>query len=510
VLLAVSLGACTNSRRISHREDTLVIAIDSSPTNLDPRIGIDKASENFHHLMFNGLLRKDEHDRMVPDLALSYERINPLLYRFRLRSGVSFHNGKRLSAADVVFTFNSILRGEVSTTRRAALESVESVTAVAPDLVEIRLKERFNSLPINLSVGIIPAGSPPDFAQNPIGTGPYRLIDFQPDSMARFSAFPHYFEGPPKLDFLVLRVIPDSTTRALELKRGSVDLVLGAGAVPPDYFEALKKDADLKTATGTGNNYAYIGMNLRDPLLEDRRVRQAIGYAIDRNAIIHSLMHGTALPATGILAPYHWCYEPDVLHLSYDRERSKKLLDQAGYGDPDGDGPAMRFTIEYKTTTSEFRRLVATVIQSQLQRVGIGVDVRSYEWGTFFSDINRGNFQLCMLLWVGESDPDILREVFSSAGMRNRGKYHDLSVDQWLSLAKTAETEEQQKRYYSLVQKKVAEDCPYISLWYESAMAVMRKELAGLRLTPDSDFRVLKDVYWTNQEDSKTQRITKK
>ncbi len=115
-----------------------------------------------------------------------------------------------------------------------------------------------------------------------------------------------------------------------------------------------------------------------------------------------------------------------------------------------------------------------------------------------------------MLLWVGESDPDILREVFSSAGMRNRGKYHDLSVDQWLSLAKTAETEEQQKRYYSLVQKKVAEDCPYISLWYESAMAVMRKELAGLRLTPDSDFRVLKDVYWTNQEDSKTQRITKK
>ena len=496
-MVVVCLGAaCGNSRRIRHRPGTLVIAIDSSPTNLDPRIGIDKASENFHHLLFNGLLRKDEHDRMVPDLALSYERVDPLLYRFRLRSDVFFHNGKKLTAADVVFTFNSILRGEVSSTRKAALQSVESVTAPAPGIVEIRLHERFNSLPINLSVGIIPAGSPADFARHPIGTGPYRLVDFQPDSIARFTAFSRYFEGAPRLAFLELRVIPDSTTRALELKRGSVDLVLGAGAVPPDYFEALKMDGDLKTAMGTGNNYAYIGMNLRDPLLADRRVRQAIGYAINRQAIIQSLMHGTALPASGILAPHHWCYEMHVLQLSYDADRAKMLLEQAGYHDPDGDGPEVRFSIEYKTTTSEFRRLVATVIQSDLRKVGIGVNVRSYEWGTFFSDINRGNFQLCMLLWVGESDPDILREVFSSKGMRNRGKYRDASVDRWLSLAKIAETEEEQKRYYSLVQKKVAEDCPYISLWYESAMAVMRKELAGLRLTPDSDFRVLKDVYW--------------
>ena len=149
-----------------------------------------------------------------------------------------------------------------------------------------------------------------------------------------------------------------------------------------------------------------------------------------------------------------------------------------------------------KLSTIEFRRTVATAVQSDLEAVGIGVNIRSYEWATFFSDINKGNFQLCMLMWVGESDPDILRNVFSTTGSRNRGKYSDPQVDDWVQKAKTAPTEDLQRYYYSLVQKRVAQDCPYISLWYESTFAVMRKEMKGMQLTPDSDWRVLKDVYW--------------
>ncbi len=494
--ILVSPVACTQGKRVPHRTDTLVLAAESSPTDLDPRIGIDKASENFCHLLYNGLLKKDEHDRMIPDLADSWEKVTPLLYRFHLRKGVRFHDGTLLDAADVVFTFNTILNGTVHTSKKAALESVVSVTAVSADVVEIHLREPFNGLLVNLTLGIIPDRTDVSFAERPVGTGPYRMLEFERDSGATLEAFRDYFEGVPKVRFLQIKIIPDATTRALEMKKGSIDLILGTGGVPPDYLQVLASDPELRVVTRPGNNYYYVGINLRDPLLADRKVRRAIGAAINRPSIIRSLFHGEAVPATGILAPHHWSYEPNVLRVSYDPNSASRLLDQAGYPDRDGDGPGTRFDLTLKLTTIEFRRTVAAAVQSDLKAVGIGLNIRSYEWATFFSDINRGNFQLCMLMWVGESDPDILRNVFSTNGSRNRGKYSDPKVDEWVQKAKTAPTEELQRQYYSLVQKQVAEDCPYISLWYESTFAVMRKELQGMQLTPDSDWRVLKDVHW--------------
>ena len=475
--------------------DTLVVGAERSPTSLDPRIGIDLPSENIHRLLFNGLLKKDEHGRMVPDLAQSYEQPDPLTYRFHLRHGVLFQNGKPLDASDVAYTYNTILNGPIITTKKAPLEKVESVNAVSPDTVEIHLKQPFNRLLIELNIGIVPNGAPPDFAAHPIGTGPYTLAAYQQDAFAKLEAFPRSFEGGPRIPHLLIRFIPDATTRALELRKGSIDLVILD--IPPDTFDVLRRDTSLKTMTAPGDRYVYLGFNLRDPILSRKAVRQAIGYAIDRKPLIESLLHGRAEPAAALLPPYNWAYEKDVLQLSYDPDRAKRLLDRAGFPDPDGDGPAMRFQLTFKNTTNELWRVISTVIQKDLAAVGIGVNVRSYEWGTFFSDVNHGNFQMYLLQWVGESDPDIFRSIFETTGSRNRGKYSDPDVDRWVAQAGVEPTEEGQKRLYSLIQKKVAEDCPYISLWYESNVAVMRKELDGLRLTPNADYRALKDVYWT-------------
>jgi peptide/nickel transport system substrate-binding protein len=291
-------------------------------------------------------------------------------------------------------------------------------------------------------------------------------------------------------------MISDATTRALELQKGSLDLVMGPAIVPPDHYAVLKKEIHLRTSVSTGNNYAYLGFNMKDPILKNRQVRQAIGYAIDRKEIIQNLYHGAAELATGLLAPHHWSYEPRVSVFAHNPEKAKALLDQAGYRDPDGDGPDKRFWLTYKTSTNEMRRMLASVFQNQLEKVGIGVKVRSYEFGTFFSDINRGNFQMYMLMWIGESDPDIYRNIFATTGTRNRGKYSDRDLDEWVERARIAETEEEQRQFYSLIQKKVAEDCPYISLWYESNVAILRKELKGFELTPDADVRVLTNVYW--------------
>lgn len=499
LLVCVILTACSSTKRQSHQPDTLIIAIDQTPVNLDPRIGIDKSSDDFHHLVFNGLLKKNENERMVPDVAKSWERVTPTLYRFVLHDGVHFHDGRILRPQDVVFTYRSILSGQVLSTKKATLDSISDIRAVGKNVVEVELKQPFNGLLYNMNIGIIPENSPANFAQNPIGTGPYRLLSFRSDGDAQLQAFPGYFESLPKIRNLKIRIIPDATTRALELRKGSIDLVLGPSAVPPDYFRVMRNDRELKTLTRTGNNYAYIGFNLTDPLLKNRDVRQAISYAIQREQMMQSLFFGTATLATGLLPPHNWAYEGNVLTIHFNRDKAMELLDRAGLKDPDGDGPQMRFSMTLKTSTSEFRRIVATVVQRNLAAIGIDLKIRSYEFGTYFSDINRGNFQMCMLMWVGESDPDIFSTAFSTSGARNRGKYSNSDVDKWIETARIADSEQEQIKFYSLIQKQIAEDAPYVSLWYEPNICIMRRELQGMKLTPDSDFRVLKDVYWTDR-----------
>src|SRR5262245_36422172 len=171
LLICAILTGCSTDKRQPHQADTLTIAIDQTPVNLDPRIGIDKASDDFHHLLFNGLLKKNENDRMVPDLAQSYERVNPTLYRFVLREGIHFHNGRLLQPEDVVFTYRSILSAEVMSTKKATLDVISGIRAIGKNVVEVQLKQPFNGWLYNMNIGIIPENSAANFAQNPIGTG---------------------------------------------------------------------------------------------------------------------------------------------------------------------------------------------------------------------------------------------------------------------------------------------------------------------------------------------------
>jgi peptide/nickel transport system substrate-binding protein len=289
-------------------------------------------------------------------------------------------------------------------------------------------------------------------------------------------------------------VIPDETMRSLELRKGSVDLIVND--VSPDIAHRL--GGELRMAQAPGVDYNYIGFNLRDRALSDRRVRHAIGYAIDRRAIVDYLRRGLATPAVGVLAPMAWAFEPDVHQFTLDPARARTLLDEAGYRDPDGDGPQPRLRLTLKTSTDEFFRLQATIIQQDLRKVGIEVDVRSYEFATFYADVLAGNFQMFTLQWVGVTDPDMLRRVFHSEQVPpngfNRGYYQNPAVDRLIELASGAQTDEERRKYYSAAQKLVAEDAPYISLWYKTHVAVMQPDITGLRLGPQADLLPLKDV----------------
>jgi len=491
-LLAVACGAPP-----APDPGTIRVAIVSSPNNLDPRVGTDEVSQRVHQLIYDQLLRIDDHLRVVPGLATGWTQPEPTRYVVALRHGVRFHDGHELTSADVAYTFNSILDPAFVSPRKGAYRLLQSVNAVDRYAVEFRLSEPFGSFPVNLVMPIVPAGAGANLKQHPIGTGPYRFVRHLVDDRVELDRFDGYYEGPARNEHLVLRVVPDDMMRGLELRQGSTDLVVNDLA--PDLVHQLAASDKLQVITAPGTDYAYMGINLRDPVLKDRRVRQALAYAVDRKAIVDYLRRGLAEPAVGILPPMSWMFDKDVEQFPVDPPHAAALLDEAGYRPtgPDHRGPRLSLTL--KVSSTEFNRLQSTVIQDGLSRAGIALEVRTYEFATLYADVLKGNFQLFTLQWVGVSDPDMLRRAFHSKQMPptgfNRGFYSNPEVDGLLDRA-TRETDDRTRGdLYSQVQRIVASDVPYVSLWYKTNVIVARPSLRGIQLGPAADFRLLRLVW---------------
>jgi len=493
VCLAVT-SACGKADATAN-DDVLRVIIMASPVNFDPRAGTDQGSQRVHQLVYDHLMNIGDDLRIVPGLAARLDNPDPLTYIAHLRSGVKFHDGHELTAKDVVYTFSSFLDPEFISPRKGAYAMVKSITALDDHTVEFKLKEPFGSFPIQLVMHVVPADGGPSLREFPIGTGPYRFVRYAVDDQVELSAFEGYWDGLPQNAGVILRIIPDDTMRGLELKKGSADLTIND--VPPDIAYQLERDG-LTITEAQGVDYTYMGLNMRDPVLADKRVRHAIGYAVNRQAIVDYLRRGLAQPAVGVLSPVAWAFEPHVHQFTHDIARAKRLLDEAGYPDPDGDGPQPRLRLSLKTSTDEFYRLQAAVLQQDLRLAGIDVDVRSYEFATFYADVLTGNVQMYTLQWVGVTDPDMLRRLYHSAQVPpvgfNRIYYKNPEVDRLIDLATTAASDEERRKYYSEAQKVVAEDAPYISLWYKTNIAVTRSNITGMKLSPQAGLWSLKDV----------------
>ena len=478
----------------------IVVGMTNSALDMDPRVAADEASQKVHQLLYNTLVRIDENLRIVPDLAETFEQKDPLTYVATLRRGVRFHNGRELTAADVLYTFRSLIdpnfRG-----RTGAYRLLGAVDALDDYTVKFTLKEPFASFPINLVMGIVQDGSGAANSRQPIGTGPYRLMSFVPDDRVELAPFDGHYRGRPKNDGLVLKVVPDDTMRGLELRKGTVDLVVND--IAPDIVAQLQKEGRLTVITAPGTDYAYMGMNLRDPILSNRDVRMAIGYAIDREAIVRHLRRGLATVAVGIVPPMSWAFEGRAFDFRHDPAEARRLLDAAGFPDPDGAGPEPRFALTIRTSTSETYRVQAAVIQHDLAQVGIRLEVRSTELPTLLGDAARGNFQLYTLQFVGVTDPDMLRRVYHSkqqppAGL-NRVFYRNAEVDALIEQAALPATDDARRALYGRAQQIIAEDAPYIPLWYRTNVAVCQPDIVGVTLSAIADFAFLKDVYRERQ-----------
>ena len=477
----------------------LTVGLEANPTHLDPRFSLDVASARVTQLVFNGLLRKDRRSQIVPDLALRWEHPEPTIYVFHLRQDVQFHNGQPFTSADVAYTFRSILDSTLGSPKLGSYQVIQEIETPDPQTVVFHLKEPFAPFLAQMVAPIVPHQAGKEiahFREHPIGTGPFQFEDFRSDERVELSAYAEYHEGRPKLDRVVYRIIPDGTVRRLELERGGLDLVVNA--LLPESLERLATRPHLKIERAPGTNFTYLGFNLQDPILSRPKVRLAFAHAIDRAAIIQHVLKGLARPARSLLAETHWAHAGDVATYPYDPDRARQLLDEAGLQDPDGPGPEPRFRLVFKTSQNEVRRQVAEVIQAQLQQLGVEVQIRSFEWGTFFSDIRSGNFQIFALTWVGVLDPDIYHYIFHSSSVppsgANRGRYLNPEMDRLLEEGRRLLDLQARKGIYDQVQQILAQDLPYLSLWHSTHVAVMRKEVQGFELYPDESMRTLKEV----------------
>jgi len=496
-LAIAASGACI--RRPVENPNIIVMGMTSGPNNLDGRIGSDDTSQKIGQLIYSSLVTLDDHLRVVPQLAERIESPDPKTWVITVRQGVKFHDGHELTSADVAYTFRSLLAPEFVSPIKGAFRMVQSVDVRDRYTVVFTLKEPFLTFPGNLVIPpVVPDGAGPEFRDHPIGTGPYKFVRHLVDDRLELAAFDDYYGGRPANDGLILRFVPDDIMRGLELRKGTMDLVIND--IAPDIVHQLEQAPTLQTVQSAGTDYQYIGLNLRDPILKDVRVRQALAYAIDYQAIIEYLRRGLAYPAVGIIPPVAWAFEPDVFRFSHDPAHARRLLDEAGFPDPDGDGPATRFTLSLKVSNIEFNRLQSAVIQQNFRAVGVGLDVRMYEFATLYADVLQGNFQLYFLQWTGgyAADPDILRRAFHSQQIPpsgfNRGYFSNPQVDELIDHATASTDEGARMRLFGEVQKILAKEVPYISLWDKTNFAVAQRTLTGIRLRPAADLLFLKDV----------------
>lgn len=495
LLLAATLLSGCAKHAATDTSATVQFLIESMPANLDPRIGTDAQSEHLDGLLFDSLVARDAHMNLIPSLAERWETPDPRTYIFHLRRGVRFHDGRVLTSADVKFTFDSLRSGAISSPKRGAYLAVASIGAPDDATVVFHLQEPDSSFLWNLAqpgIGIVPAGSGPEVALHPIGTGPFRFVSMVPDEEIVLERNPDYFGGAPKIARVRFRVVPEAIVRALELRKGTAD-VGGVNSLAPDMVAALAAQPGIAVEDQPGTQVAYIAFNFEDTVLSHRKVRRALAYATDRDTLVRYLLRGQARLAYSLLPPNHWAYEPDVKQYPYDPRRANRLLDAAGFPrGPDG----VRFHLTLKTSTEESTRVLGEALANQWRRAGVALDLHSLETATFYADISRGSFQLYTLRWVGaNNDPDIYSYAFSSRRMppdgANRGHYRNPSLDALLDQQRAEMDLEKRKALLSQIQKIVAEDEPYIVLWYADNVCVHRTSLRDVVLSPDGSYDFL-------------------
>ena len=519
-LLALLLVVTLVSGGCRRRSNAFVIALGDNVRTIDP-IGspsVDAASERVRTLMFNSLVKKDDKFDYVGELASDIKRSDDgLVFTFALRDGVKFHDGRTLSSADVKYTldllFSSNFAKSASFYEGSGAEKKSLIKSVeAPDAktVVVTLTKPWVGLLSNLvPVPMIPKDSYESQKTHPLGTGPFVFGNYDSaQQVVDLTAFPDYFEGPSKIQSIRVRVISDMNALQAELLAGRVDIAPLPTSLSPDAVKRLSENPNLNVHQFSGSNVNLLTINTASAPLDNVKVRQAIAYAIDREGMIKNLLLGYGKIAHSIIPEESWSYTAGQTY-SYDPAMSKKLLDEAGFKDPDGDGPQMRFPkpIVYKVSgSSAAGRNYAGVIQNYLKVVGIQMEIVTPEQNTFFDELRRGNFQIAYSQWVGgNQDPIFYKDLFATSEIptetrasRNRSRYSNKELDALLEEAVNTFDRQKARDLYARIQAIVSRDLPVFPLWYQANIVIARKNVDNIHVNASGDWSFVRNLTITN------------
>ena len=481
--------------------DILVEGSIGDASNLIPVLATDNASHSISGLIFNGLVKYDRDLNIVGDLAESWDiSKDGLVITFHLRKGIRWHDGQPFTAEDVLFTYRLTIDPKTPTAYAGDFLKVKKAEVLDSHTFRVTYDKPFapalmswgsSVMPRHLLEGTDVTKSP--LARHPIGTGPYRFKEWKTGQKIVLVYNPDYFEGRPFLDGRVMRIIPDMATMFLELRARGIDQM---GLTPLQYTRQTENQYfrnHFRKYRYLSFSYTYLGFNLQNPMFADRKVRQALACAVNKEELIDGVLLGLGKEASGPFKPGTWQYNADVKRYPYDPKKALELLAEAGWRDTDGDGildrKGQRFEFELLVNQgNEVRAKTAEIVQRRLAEVGISVKIRVIEWAAFIKEfINKRRFDAVILGWTIPMDPDLYDVWHSSKtgpSELNFVTYKNEEVDALLERGRSTFDRAERKRCYDRIQEIMAEDQPYIFLYVPDALPIFNARVRGIDPAP--------------------------
>lgn len=487
---------------------TIIVGLQAEPVTLDSHQSSDYNTARAAYGIYDSLLRfKDEGTEVEPGLAESWEvSDDALVYTLKLRQGVKFHDGTDFNAEAVKFNLERQIdpnhpAHETGTFPYAEFTwgTVDKIEVVDDYTVKFTLKEPFapflNHLGMHPAAMLSPAAIEKhgrDISTNPVGTGPFKFVSWTPGVEVVLEKNLDYWRGAPHLDKVIYRPIIEDQSRLTELESGGVNFIVN---IPPDDLARLKEDTRFSVVEQPGMHTWWVAFNHSKPPFDNVLVRQAMNYAVNKQAIVDNLLKGTGTLAVNPVPPVVWSYTDDIQRYDYNPEKAKELLAEAGYPD--------RFSCSFwlPESGSGMQQPVAmgTAIQADLKAVGIDCQIETFEWGSYLDKVivppDQADFDLMEMSWIGDNgDPDnhlyiLLSSAQWPANGYNMGFYKNEEVDALLQEARTTLDQAKRTELYQQAQKLIAEDPPWILIDHEAQIVVMDKKIKDFKLHPTGPFR---------------------
>ncbi len=536
------LAAASNCRR--RNVDFVTVSLSekfSAFDTLTSAAAPDAAAERIKALVFNSLVKKDANFDYVGELAKEIKSSSDgLVITLVLQDSVKFHNGKEFTSADVKYTFDELFKSngfksgaffdtvpldKTETPKTAATPTPaapitnadpkqtpatakpEPKTKRIPHIVSIETPDAKtviftvtrpalrNQLLSNLvAIPIIPEGSIAQQKDSPVGSGPFKFVTFDASqNIVELAANTDYWDGPPKISKLRVKTVTDANALQAELQTGGVDIAPLPSNLPPDTLKAMENTANLKVDRFDGSNIYYLVFNTQSPPLNNAKIRQAIGYAIDRQKIVSELLFDQAKMAHSILPPQSWAYSAGTQY-DYNAAKAKQLLQEAGYKNEP-------ISFKYGSGNAAVNQY-AQVIQSSLNDVGLNVQIETLEINTIRQQLAQGQFQVYTGQWIGgNQDPIFLRDLFSSTKIPggavsccNRSRYVNAEVDKNVEDAINEIDRTRAKELYGKTWEIISGDLPLLPLWYPANMVVSNKRIGNIKVSASGDWSFIKDI----------------